>query len=230
MNIGFYGHSNCAYRSQHSFLDIMANQLNATVVNNGVKQGSEERILFELKKTKNLDLAIIFHSEPGFTHLPKCDRDVDLTNISQRRMEYLMKQHEWDGEFLQNYNPVFKKQFGKLENFINTAQAFRDHFYHPDAMLNRFYGALMQIDRYLIDRNIPCIHVLEYNNAIPNWFKFGSGVVDYTVMHLCQKHKIERENFFVNVITQNGNVAVASRLTELVVTKVLGSRKIGGEA
>ena len=50
MNIGFYGHSNCAYSSPDSFLDIVANRLGANLVSKGVKQGSQERILFDLKK------------------------------------------------------------------------------------------------------------------------------------------------------------------------------------
>jgi hypothetical protein len=222
MNIGFYGHSNCAYSSPDSFLDIVADRLGANLVSKGVKQGSQERILFDLKKTKDLDIAIIFHSEPGFAFLPNCDRDVDLTNISKRRMEHLMKQQEWDGKFLENYTPIFKQQFKTLSNFINTATVYRDHLYHPDAMLNRFYGALLQIDRYLIDRSIPCVHVLNHSNAIPNWFKFQSGVIDYEVMDLCQKYKTERDHFFVNVITKEGNLAVADhlmkKLTELAVT------------
>lgn len=222
MNIGFYGHSNCAYSSPDSFLDIVAGRLGANLVSKGVKQGSEERILFDLKKTKDLDVAVIFHSEPGFAFLPNCDRDVDMTNISKRRMDYLMRQQEWDSKFTEDYTPVFKKEFKELDEFINTATVYRDHLYHPDLMLNRFYGALLQIDRYLIDKGIPCVHVLNYSNAIPNWFKFNSGVIDYVVMDLCQKYKTAREQFFVNIVTKEGNLMIADqlmkKLTELAVT------------
>lgn len=216
MNIGFYGHSNCAYSSPDSFLDIVAGRLSANLVSKGVRQGSQERILFNLKKTRNLDVAIIFHSEPGYTFLPNCDRDIDLTNISKRRMETVFRQEEWNGSFLANYNPSFKEHFKSLEAVVNTATVYRDHLYHPDAVLNRFYGALLQIDRYLVDRSIPCVHVLSYSNAIPDWFKFSSGIVDYTVMDLCQKYKTERDQFFVNTVTREGNLAVANRLITLI--------------
>ena len=81
MKIGFYGHSDCAYLSNDSFLNIVANALDATIVNIGVRQGSEERILYELKKTRSLDVAIIFHSSPSYLFLPGCDRDFDLKSI-----------------------------------------------------------------------------------------------------------------------------------------------------
>ena len=216
MNIGFYGHSNCAYSSPDSFLDIVAGQLGAKLVSKGAKQGSEERVLFSLKKTKDLDIAVIFHSEPGYTFLPNCDRDIDFTNISKRRMENVLKQEEWNGTFLSNYNPSFKEHFKTLDAVVNTATVFRDHLYHPDAVMNRFYGALMQIDRYLVDRGIPCVHVLSYSNSIPNWFKFNSGIVDYVVMDLCQKHKTEGANFFVNTVTQEGNQMIANKLVTLI--------------
>jgi hypothetical protein len=216
MNIGFYGHSNCAYSSPDSFLDIVADQLGAKLVSKGVKQGSQERILFDLKKTKDLDLAVIFHSEPGYIFLPNCDRDIDLTNISKRRIENVLKQEEWNGSFLTTHNPSFKDHFKTLDAVVNTATVFRDHLYHPDAVMNRFYGALLQIDRYLTDRSIPCVHVLNYSNAIPNWFKFTSGVVDYTVIDTCQTYKTEGSNFFVNTVTREGNIEVAKKLLTLI--------------
>jgi hypothetical protein len=89
MNLGFYGHSNCAYRSDDSLIDIVANTLHANVANIGVRQGSEERILFELKKTKNLDLAIIFHSQPHFIFIPNADRDMSIRQISNNKSQYL---------------------------------------------------------------------------------------------------------------------------------------------
>jgi hypothetical protein len=217
MNIGFYGHSNCAYTSPDSFLNLVADQLGATIVNKGVRQGSQERILFDLKKTKNLDVAVIFHSEPGYTFLPNCDRDVDMTNISRRRMEHLMMQEEWDGQFMETYSPIFKKHFKELANFINTVTVYKEYLYHPDAVQNRFYGSLLQIDKYLIDKQIPCVHVLNYKNAIPEWFKFNSGVVDYVIMDLCKTHKIYKESgFFVNLITKQGNQIVAEKLNTLI--------------
>lgn len=211
MNIGFYGHSNCAYRSEDSFIDIIANRFNANIVNIGVRQGSEERILFKLKKTNSLDLAIIFHANPGFTFLPNCDRDVDLTRISFERIEYLMSQEDWDSEFLKKHTPIFREEFKTKENFLNAANVFKEHFYHRDLILNRYYGALMQIDRFLVDRKIPVLHVLSESNSVPHWFEFKSGPVDYEIMKLCDTYK-SKQNFFVNLITKEGNLAVADVL------------------
>ena len=104
-HIGFYGHSNCAYRSPDSFIDMIATHYSADIVNLGVRQGSEDRILFELKKTKKLDLAIIFHSEPQYIFLPGCDRDIGLNQVDEQRAEYLFK--DWDS----NFNKTHHKKF-----------------------------------------------------------------------------------------------------------------------
>ena len=211
MNIGFYGHSNCAYRSPDSFIDLIAERFNANIVNIGVRQGSEERILFKLKKTKYLDLAVVFHAEPGFTFLPNCDRDVDLTRISYQRIEYLMEQEDWSSDFLESHTPVFKKEFETKEKFIEASNIFKKHFYHRDLILNRYYGALMQIDRFLCDRKIPVLHVLSESNSVPHWFEFKSGPVDFDIMKLCDTYK-SKQSFFVNLITKEGNQAVADLL------------------
>ena len=53
MNIGFYGHSVCSSISHpQSWVNTLTKKLKANIVNKGTLQGSVERILFELKKTK----------------------------------------------------------------------------------------------------------------------------------------------------------------------------------
>jgi hypothetical protein len=78
MNIGIYGHSISMYEEADSdhFITLLKNHYNAKIVNTGVAQCSEERILFELKKTKNLDLAIIVHSAPYNIFVPSWNRDI----------------------------------------------------------------------------------------------------------------------------------------------------------
>lgn len=214
-HIGFYGHSSCAYRSPDSFLDILAQSLDATIVNTGVRQGSEERILFELKKTKNLDLAIIFHSEPGYLFLPNCDRDIDVTGITKKRIDNLIPETQWDSEFSKKYSPIFLTEFKDRIQFTNLINNVKTHLYNADLMLNRYYGCLTQIDQYLLFKNIPAIHVLDKTNAIPNWFKFQSGVVDYDISLLCQEFK-STQPFFVNCITKEGNIEVYKKIKSLI--------------
>lgn len=214
-HIGFYGHSGCAYRSKDSFIDILAEKLNSKVVNIGVRQGSEERILFELKKTKKLDVAIIFHSEPGYLFLPNSDRDIDISGINQKRIENLIPETDWDSNFSQKYSPKFLEEFKCRQDFTSLMDNIRDHLYHPDVMLNRFYGNLIQIDQYLLAKKIPAVHILEKSNAIPQWFAFQSGVTDYTVAPLYQIFKA-KQPFFVNCITKEGNLEVVKKLEVLI--------------
>lgn len=208
MNIGFYGHSTCAYRGQDSLVDIVASNLNATIINTGVRQGSEERILFELKKSKNLDLAIIFHSEAQYLFLPDSDRDIGMNNIDDARAEYLFT------DFSKNNHPKFVDIFKNEENFLDVFLNFKNYLYHPDLQMNRFIGALSQIDQYLYTRQIPTIHVV-IKKTIPDWFKFKSGIVDNISMDLANKCAVKKGEWFVNCINKEGNLLIAQRLTGL---------------
>lgn len=211
MKIGFYGHSSCAYRSEDSLIDLVAQNLSGVIVNTGVRQGSEERILFELKKTKELDLAIIFHSEPQYLFLPGCDRDIGLNSLTELRIGYLFE--NWDKNFFQTHHKKFVDKFKDPETFYNLITEYRKFLYHPDLQNNRFYGSLIQIDQYLTSKNIPAIHIV--NKSIPNWFKFSSGIVDTSVNDLIRSNSTSQSNWFVNSITKEGNQLVAKRLTEL---------------
>lgn len=211
MRIGFYGHSNCAYRDAGSFLDIVANHLNSTIINTGVKQGSEERILFELKKSKNLDIAIIFHCLPKFLFLPGCDRDISVHDIEKSRASDLFRNDHLDTEFNLENNPKFKMLFKDNELFFNAVNSFKDFFYHPDLMLNRYYGSLIQIDQYLSVKQIKTIHVIDKKHPLPNWFKFSNGHVNYSIMDLVHQHE-SKNPFFANCISAEGNKLVAEEL------------------
>ena len=84
LRIGFYGHSTCAYRGATSFLDLVAEQLSARVVNTGVRMGSEERALLDLKRTRP-DVAIVFHSQSRL--IPWMSRPYDFDARSTRGLE-----------------------------------------------------------------------------------------------------------------------------------------------
>lgn len=210
-NIGFYGHSNCAYRSPESFLDIVAENLRARIVNIGTRQGSEERILFELKKTQSLNLAIIFHSEPQYLFLPDCDRDIGLNNVYETRIQYLFD--EWNRNFFQTHHKKFVDRFEKPEVFYQLMQDYKKFLYHPDLQNNRFYGSLIQIDQYLTAKRIPVIHIA--NKSIPAWFSFTSGIVNTSVNEILKEHKVPLDQWEANGLTKEGNQLVAKQLTEL---------------
>ena len=210
MNIGFYGHSNCAYRSNDSFIDLISTYLGANIVNTGTRQGSEERVLYELKKTKKIDVAIIFHCNPSNLFLPGCDRDIGISNMSQSRSEYMF--NKWDG-FAEIHHSKFLQKFKSAENFWNSFQTYKEYFYDPDLQVNRFNGALLQIDSYIKFKSIKCIHVVE---NIPSWFTFSSGMVDYEIMKIIKNNPQESGTFFVNCISKIGNELVANKLIELI--------------
>ena len=217
MNIGFYGHSNCAYRSPDSFLDLVASNFRGDIVNIGCKQGSEERILFELKKTRNLDIAIIFHSQLGSLFIPNSDRDVNVNSLTFERAEDLFLNDHLDVSFTENNSPKFKQLFEDNENLFSSFDTYRKYFYHQDLTLNRYYGALIQIDQFLSYKNIKAIHVLDKKCPIPVWFKFTSGYVDYSIMEIADKCKAQKP-FFVNCISKEGNKMIADKLISIVNT------------
>jgi hypothetical protein len=213
MNIGFYGHSNCAYRSPESFLDIVATHYNGKIVNTGCKQGSEERILFELKKTKKLDVAIIFHCHHSALFIPESDRDIHL-DVSIQRAKDLFRTDHLDSEFTLEHNPKFNQLFKTNEHLYSAIDTYKTYFYHQDLVLNRYYGALLQIDQYLSFKNINTVHVLDDKCVIPNWFKF-SGCVDTEIMSIADR-EIAKNPFFVNCISKEGNKLIADKLINLI--------------
>ena len=209
--VGFYGHSGCAYRDTTSYLDLFATLHNLGIVNWGVKQGSEERILYELKKTASLDLAIIFHSEPQYLFLPNCDRDIGLNNLREFRAEYLFR--DWESQFTKSNHGKFLAKFKEPQNFLNVMGVYKEYFYTPDLQMNRFTGALIQIDQYCTSKGIPVIHIT--NSTVPQWFKFTSGIINSDINQIFSLHKSESTDKYINGVTELGNQLVCDRLTEL---------------
>lgn len=207
MNIGYYGHSNCAYRSDDSHIDIVAKRFNANIVNIGTRQGSEERILYELKKTKDLDFAVIFHSAPKYVFLPRSNRDISATNIDEPKAKFL---YDICG---------FNSTFGSQEDIINFARMIRTHLYDPDLFLNRYHAMLSQIDQYLFSTKVPAIHIFNKEGNIPSWLTFKSGIVDTkNISKIIETHEMKNP-FFVNCVSKEGNILIADQIEKYICTE-----------
>ena len=203
MNIGFYGHSICSWSGTKfgykSFIDQIAEKYSANIVNIGSLQGSEERILFELKKTKKLDVAFIFHSYPKFVFIPKCDRDISIKSVPENKAKQFWRpfneglgvegegnptepsQEEFE-KYFQDYGN-FKDVFKTSEEYIIAMKSYKSYFYHPDLVTNRYQSAAVLIDQYLIGNNIKAYHSID-KRFYPNWMDFKSGPVEHELAEL----------------------------------------------
>lgn len=254
MKIGFYGHSMAIWTQQQSFSYItkIKDHFQADIENHAVSVGSEERTLFKLKKTKNLDLAIIFHSSPdgifvpsenrdfctvdrdnliekvpggrakdwfrlhGFESVPEdmCEfwekipnmpcfwilRDFDITpdwweddvrGLTDSKREAFLEWSKGNTEFVRNMmkeHKDFKSEIDYYLGLFDVLTLHKKYLYHHDLQMNRYYGALMQIDQYLKFKNIPVVHVLGKSHWYPKWFTFETGVVDSEIFKL--RHEI----------------------------------------
>lgn len=220
MKIGFYGHSAASWagfplNGVNSFIDKIVEKYDATLVNCGVPQGSEERILFELKKTKQVDIAVIFHSTASYIFLPKCARDVSVHDAGIRKAARLWNQNpaqeaiEAVKKDYFSYGKI-KEVFGDIETFVHTMSLYTEYLHHPDLQMNRFIGSLVQIDQYLAAKNIPAIHVYT-GNKLPSWFSFSNGRIATDVQALTETHYAIG---LPNNVSVEGQVAIAYRLAK----------------
>jgi hypothetical protein len=217
-------------------------------VNSGVGMGSEERTLFTLKKTKDLDLAIIFHSSPDSIFVPcedrdfcTVDRDTLIEKIPGGRAKDWFRLHgyesvpedmcefwekipnmpcfeilkdfgitpnmwideikgqtnknreaflEWSNgntEFIKSVMKENQELKSEIDYYLELFDALalnKKYLYHHDLQMNRYYGALAQIDQYLKFKNIPVVHCLGKPFWYPTWFKFETGIVDNKIYKL----------------------------------------------
>jgi hypothetical protein len=222
MKIGFYGHSTACWagfpvKDQKSFIDMICEHYHATLVNKGVPQGSQERILFEIKKTKEIDLAVIFHSTSSFVYLPSCQRDLTLTELNDKAF-YLWRELSDNSTDLAKAKEQYfsyggiKETFEDIKIFIDTMSLYKKFLYHPDLNMNRYLGALVQTDQYIAAKKIPCIHIISKRN-LPTWFTFTSGMFCYDIPELEKKYyKIQ----FPNNISAEGQQVLSKALIEKI--------------
>jgi hypothetical protein len=226
LHIGFYGHSAACWAGHpESFIDQVSSQLNAKIVNIGTVQGSEERVLFDLKKTKIIDVAVIFHSHtPRYIFLPSCDRDVSISSVPTNKAKVLWSESEerknispedFEKEF--SYGRI-KEVFGDMDTFIETMYLHKKFLYHPDLVRNRYEGARCLIDLYCLKKVPKVIHVIDCDQEkIGNWFKFQSGIVDYELGKIADKYY--SAGIHPNNLTDEGNIIMANKIVEILKEK-----------
>lgn len=144
MKLGFYGHSTCAYRSNESFIDLVRTTLDAEIVNVGVRMGSEERSLLDLKKTKP-DIAVVFHSQSRLIYSPNRDYDFDASS-----------------------------DYGLLQNELEMLETYNTYFRDKELERARLYGAAMQIEQYCNDTNTFVINCVDTAHPFPKWLKLSN--------------------------------------------------------
>lgn len=221
MHIDFFGHSIAGRKhvgKSDTFADIVLNKYQATNQNVGVAECSEERILYELKKSQQkIDVAVIFHANPAFYFVPTLTRDY-----------HKMPDHHIDDAVAYNC-PVFipeiaedrmvdrTKTYGTVDkdDFISAIRHYQKYYHNTELARNRYYGALIQIDQYLAFKKIPVIHCVSKKEWIPNWFKFTTGIVDYEIAPMQFRdsqwacHYTQSDN----AVTYEGNLIIADKLS-----------------
>jgi hypothetical protein len=224
MIVRFFGHSMTKHKQQDTspktFVDLVQEHYKCLDTNDtyhALGRCSEERILFFLKKVKPMDVAVIFHSWPTFTFVPGFVRDVGKSRFEDDEIEFLHKAREgyfWRYDNFEKSLPTNSSQSIEfpIEEANEILEQNRRYFYHPDLQMNRFMGALIQIDQYCTSKKIPVIHFTNYE--FPKWFKFTSGIVDTDTVEM----SFEGSRYYVgyqkseNAINAKGNVLIAKKI------------------
>jgi hypothetical protein len=217
MNLHIFGHSVCRRKIERNvaptFVDILLEKYNLPESNlHQADAGSEERILYFLKKTPKIDFAVIFHSEPEIVFVPTLERD------------FFPEEHDgfnWLTDKNLNYYPdrVNDKSNGQRlladkNEFISAYNQYMKFFHSRDTLRNRFTGSLIQIDQYLTAKKIPAIHCA-FQASIPSWFNFTSGEVDYNLIKLQDPHNVSYDTMS-NRISPEHNYIIADFLIDRI--------------
>jgi len=171
--LGFYGHSICTenHASLGSYQHMLVNRFpTLEIVNVGSGNCSEERIFYELKKTKDLDIAVIFHSRPSI-FIPNSNRDIHTTH---RELKDTVD-YQWNHLIISNQ---LRKVFPDSQTMFNTLDLYLSYLSNPDLEKNRFESALLAIDNYCLSGKVKHVIHVPSRRYIPPWFSFSSGVVD----------------------------------------------------
>lgn len=187
MRIGFYGHSAASlYGDPQSFIDIVQKHFNAEIVNIGVRQGSQERIYYDLKKTfGKVDVAIIFHAVIGYSFIPGCNRDLSFAQVPSNKAKHLWREDSSNTEpvtpesFTNDFlgpKAKIKDKFGDIDTFVSAMSIYKEYFWDSELSKNRWECSLLGIDEFC-SKNIPLtIHSMSLQR-MPKWYPtFKSGI------------------------------------------------------
>ena len=237
MNIGIYGNSICEWNrvQDFSFIKKLEDFYSANIIHTGTTMCSEERILFDLKKTKNLDLAIIFHAKARWIYIPSWHRDIE----SLDRYTIIKKIHSFPG-YSEGYTfdnnegessilatrrwyqdcigeTKFKDSKLSPEELLEALLLNKKYMFSFELQCNRFCGALVQIDQYLNFKQIPVVHCLSEKEFHPEWFNFSSGVVNHNITEI-RKIPEYKSGFDLscNGVNAAGNDLIFNQLVPLI--------------
>ena len=212
MNIHIFGHSICRRQKpgqQPHFVDILFKKYNLT--NNNLHLAacsSEERVLYFLKKTSNIDYAIIFHGPKNSIFVPTLDRDFDPGNMGSLWVEDLNTTSYYPNRITDSSNEI--REFISRHQFRRAYDEYVKYFYTRDLERNRYMGALIQIDQYLTYKKIPVIHC-PFKENIPSWFNFTSGIINYEIVKLQDPMNWDEAKMWNRVSPEN-NLLIADKL------------------
>lgn len=190
MDIGIYGHSIASwkYRQDFSYITKLQNHYNANIVHTGSLCCSEERILYELKKTKKLDVAIIFHASPAYLFVPSWTRDVNSLD-----KDILVKKFQ----IPDNYDP---HELAKNKELLSiTADMAANRNVPNDAFHIRFQLDIMNqipnMAAFDVVDDVLKYHGINYQEVITLWNEKGINAVK----ELVQQH-IDNKEFYAELI------------------------------
>lgn len=200
-----------------TFVDLLHDRFNTTSDPSlrGIPMCSEERILYNLKKTKEIDVAIIIHSQPVFWFFFLDNRDLRVMNDADITNFFEVTAKNKLGDSTSLYCNKFPFSIEEVEKIVRFQQ---DYMLSPDLIRNRYLGALIQIDQYCTAKKLPVIHCVS-SKDIPNWFKFSSGIVDTELKNIASKNFAGYE-ISVNSVSGEGNKMIADKLEEYILSLI----------
>jgi hypothetical protein len=223
LHIAAFGHS-IALRGKSShtvkpWINILADKPNLKIVNSGVILCSIERILWQLKQHKRIDLAILFYGDPSFYFTPNFPNR-DFKYFSEEKFDDKASTFTGMDQVQDQLHESFLKGTHiNKEEFLAALKVYNKWFFDHTLQRNRATGAIMQIDQYLKHRQIPAIHCPSKRdwNFLPPWFEFQTGIVDYSIPEFQYNHYRENDGLVSpNHINQEGNEIIAEKILSMM--------------
>lgn len=232
MHIHLFGHSICRSKKidgkpTETFVDLLEKQYHTSADNTfTVHQAdcmSVERTLYFLKKSKPIDLAIIFYALGDSIFIPCHQHDAPISKVNMNNVTESTP-YRYGGEIAYHRHVIEDRSKPDVEYISGdeldlAVKLYFKYLHTRDLNRNRFYGALYQIDQYLTKKNIPAVHCLEETFKYKNhpWFKFTSGVVNEDLSKLQNNGPYKTgHNQSANRINSEGNTYIANKLSEYV--------------